>query len=211
MEIDKRIDKLLALNEKYDLLSKWEQEFLASVQQRSRRHSVTVRQNDILQKLETKLSPTTLQEVQSWKDNWDDAKAETLRLIAEYYRGTGYFTALSRQVLHDPTYIPSRKAYEKMCENKYAKRVLEIAAEAPAFPEGTTVMLRTTAKSKLSTTRFNKLKNNPLFVLRVLPYVHSSAKGAKLYEILSGCSCDVFRIEERFLKSYRKPKAKQAV
>jgi hypothetical protein len=211
MEIDKRIEKLLTLNGKHGLLSNWETHFLVDIKNKPPGYSLSVRQNSLLQKIEAKLSPATLEETRNWKQNWTKEKARTLHLIAEYYRGTGYFTSLSRQVLHDPAYIPPRKAYEKMCENKYAQRVLEVAAEPPAFPEGTTVMLRATAKSKLSNTRFNKLKNYPLFVLRVLPHVHSSAKGAKLYEILSGCSCDVFRIEERFLKSYRKPKAKQAV
>ena len=211
MEIGKRIKKLLALDEEHRLLSKWEQNFLASLQTQPKGHSLSVRQNDVLQKVEAKLSPATLKEARDWEESWTEEKAHNLRLIAEYYRGTGYFTSLARQVLRDPAYIPPRKAYEKMCENKYAKRVLEIASGTPAYPEGTTVMLRATAKSKLSNTKFNKLKNNPLFVLRVLPHVHSSAKGAKLYEILSGCSCDVLRIEERFLKSYRKPKGVRTV
>ena len=211
MEIGKRIEKLLALDEEHRLLSKWEQNFLTSFQTKPPGCTLSVRQNDVIQKIEAKLSPATLQEVRNWEENWTKDKARNLHLIAEYYRGTGYFTSLARKVLRDPSYIPPRKAYEKMCENKYAKRVLEIAAEAPQFPEGTTVMHRATAKSKLSTVKFNKLKNNPLFVLRVLPHVHSSAKGAKLYEILSGCSCDVLRIEERFLKSYRKPKRGRTV
>jgi len=210
MEIGKRIEKLLALDEEHRLLSKWEQNFLTSFQAQPPGYTLSVRQNDVIQKIEAKLSPATLEEARNWEESWTQEKATKLRLIAEYYRGTGYFTSLARQVLKDPNYIPPRKAYEKMCENKYAKRVLEIAAREPAFPEGTTVMLRATAKSKLSNTKFNKLKNNPLFVLRVLPHVHSSAKGAKLYEILSGCSCDVFRIEERFLKSYRKTKGGRA-
>jgi hypothetical protein len=205
-----RIQKLIALNEEHHLLTSWEERFLSSLLSQAPHRALSVKQNDHLQKLESKLSPSALDAIKVWKKDWSPEKARTLRLLAEYYRGTAYFTTLSRQVLSNPGYIPPKAAYEKMCENKYAKRVVEIAAMEPAYPEGTTVMLRATAKKTLSFAKFNKLKDCPLFVLRVLPHIHSSAKGAKLYEVLSGGSCDVFRIEERFLKSYRYTAARKA-
>jgi|TARA_R110000824_G_scaffold87650_1_gene216010 hypothetical protein len=198
-----RIQKVIALNEARQLLTPWDERFLSSLLSQAPHRTLSVKQNDHLQKIESKLSPTALNAIKAWEQNWDTEKARTLRIVAEYYQETSYFTTLSRQVLSNPAYIPSKAVYEKMCENKYAKRVLEMAADAPVFPEGTTVMLRATAKKTLAITQFNKLKDCPLFVLRVLPHIRSSAKGAKLYEILSGGSCDVFRIEERFLKSYR--------
>jgi|ETNvirenome_6_85_1030632.scaffolds.fasta_scaffold06543_4 hypothetical protein len=211
MKVATRIKKLLGLNDEHDLLAAWDVQFLASIRDQAQTRSLSTRQNDILQKIEAKLSSTKIAEAREWTQCWDEAKADTAQTIAQYYSGSGYFSALSRQILTDPTYIPSKKAYEKMCENKYAKRVLEIAAAEPAYAEGSTVMLRTTAKNTLSFAKFNKLKECPLFVLKVLPQIESAAKGAKLYEILSGRSCEVFRIEERFLKSYRKPKHAQAV
>lgn len=211
MKSTARIQKLIALNEEHHLLTSWEERFLSSLLSQAAQRALSVKQNDHLQKLESKLSQSALDAIKAWKKGWSDEKARNLRIIAEYYRATAYFTTLSGQVLADPSYIPSKAAYEKMCENKYAKRVLEIAAGEPVYPEGTTVMLRATAKKTLSVTKFNKLKDCPLFVLRVLPQVHSSAKGAKLYEILSGASCDVFRIEERFLKTYRGTTARKSV
>ena len=211
MKTIKRITELLAVNEKHHLLSAWEVQFLTSVKGQSDRRALSSRQNDIVQKIEAKLSKAKIQEAQAWIDGWGGEKARIARVIAEYYAATSYFTALSRQILEDPEYVPSKAAYEKMCQNKYAKRVLEIVDAAPAYPDGSTVMLRATAKNTLSFAKFNKLKECPLFVLRVLPHVTSPAKGAKLYEVLSGTSCDVFRIEERLLKTYRVPKAKHAV
>lgn len=211
MKATTRIEKLLALNGEHDLLEAWDVQFLTSICDQARSKTLSVRQNDILQKIESKLSSEKIVEAHDWISSWDETKAHTARVIARYYTESHYFTALSRQILSDPGYILPKKAYEKMCENKYAKRVLEIAAADPAYPEGSTVMLRSTAKNTLSMGKFNKLKECPLFVLKVLPHIQSAAKGAKLYEILSGVSCEVLRIEERFLKSYRPPKRQKAV
>lgn len=210
MKAATRIQKLIDLNIQHQLLTPWEENFLRSLSSQLERRALSVRQNDHLQKIESKLSPTALGALKTWEEDWNADKARTLRIVAEYYQGTAYFAALSRKALSDRAYIPSQGAYEKMCENKYAKRVLEIAGTPAAYPEGTAVMLRTTAKKTLAFAKFNKLKACPLFVLRVLPHVRSSAKGAKLYEVLSGASSDVFLIEERFLKSYRQPRARKA-
>jgi hypothetical protein len=199
-----RIESLLALNKSYALLGEWDRRFLLSLEtQLASGRALSVRQNNILQKIEAKLSPSAINAAQEWAAQWDGEKQATATICAKYYVDNGYFVELARKILRDPTTPIPQKQYEKMCGNKYAQKVLAATQADPQYPPGTPVMLRATAKSTLTATRYNKFKEKPLFVLEVLPHVLRAAKGAKIYKVLSGTSTDLFEIEERFLKIYR--------
>ena len=177
-----RIDQLIALNDTCDILGEWDQRFLASLQtQIGKRRSLSMRQNDILQKIEAKLSPQALSASEDWAVNWNAEKRETAAICAAYYVENGYFVELAHKILRDPAWIVPRKQYDKMCGNKYAQAVLTATRSKPLYPEGSIVTLRATAKSALTTTRYHKFKEKPLFILEVLPQVRRAAKGAKLY------------------------------
>ena len=69
--------------------SKWEQGFFESVKsQFEKRHTLSERQIEIVQKIAEKFSPEAIKERESWYSSWDEEKAETLRICADYYLGT---------------------------------------------------------------------------------------------------------------------------
>ena len=112
MKTIKRINELLAVNEKHHLLSAWEVQFLASVKGQSDRRTLSSRQNAILQKIEAKLSKTKFHEAQALGDGRGVEKARIARVIAKYYAATSYLKTLSLQILENPAYVPSKAAYE---------------------------------------------------------------------------------------------------
>jgi len=82
---------------------------------------------EILERVEQdKLSDEARATSRKWQNNYDDEKRSVARICAEYYDKTGYFTALVSSILEDSDYIPPEKAWRKMCENKYAKKVLAL-------------------------------------------------------------------------------------
>ena len=207
-----RIKSLLTVTKDCSLLKEWDVQFLESLETQLRRgRTLSVRQNDFLQKIEAKLSPAALQSASEWKESWDATKKATARRCAEYYRTTDYFSYIANRVLDEPEWVVPQAQYEKMCENKYAKKILATLDAPSLYPAGAAVMLRATAHQTMTRATFTKFKEKPLFVLEVLPTVRSAAKGAKLYKVLSGTSTDVFEIEERFLKVYRKMNRKEAL
>jgi hypothetical protein len=200
-----RIQKLISRNEKHNVLSPWEKEFLQSLEKQAQsKRTFSVKQNSLLQKIESKLSTKAIKETTEWEKNWDEEKRQTARACAEYYKHAGYFSSASARILADPEWVMPQEYYEKMCCNKYAKKVLDALSATPLYEPGTVVALRATAKRAIPLAQFLKLKKSPLFVLEVLPLVRKAVKGAKIYKVLSGTCTKVFEIEERFLKKFKK-------
>ena len=114
-----------ALTDYIPQASKWEQGFFESVKsQFEKRHTLSPRQIEIVQKIAEKFSPEAIKEREGWYATWDEEKAETLRVCADYYRGTGYYRMLTDKIREDKSYIPSPKEYRAMCQNKYAEKVM---------------------------------------------------------------------------------------
>ena len=95
--------------------------------------------------------------------------------------------------------------FNKMCENKYAKKVIATAKAKEKYAVGSMVLLRKTAISW----RNKKYDEVPCVVIEVLhDEVVSHAKGAKPYKVLPFGSSEMLTLEERELKVYKTPKSK---
>jgi len=215
-ELRKRLRALAALA----TLTDWEKGFAESLtEQATKKGRLSPKQVAMLDKIEEKNSAGAQAQRQAWLDSWDEEKQETARICAEYYLKTGYFTDAAHKILaHYPPadgrgclppagakepYIPSEKLYRKMCENKYAQRVLAAHRDAPVFPVGSLVAFRTSAPWKL---RQASLVHQALVIRVNAKAPTSAAKGAKIYEVLPvGAQKPVFA-EERWLKRAPKPK-----
>ena len=187
-----------------NLLSQWENGFVESLhQQFKKRGALSPRQIEILERIEKdKLSSEAQDARQRWVNNYDDEKRHIARICAEYYQKTGYFTALAASILELSQFIPSEKAWRKMCENKYAKKVLATHAAAPKYPVGSTVMFRSTADWAHRVAASDK----PCIVISTSGTITSAAKGAKPYKVLPYGLARPIECEERHLKTYRKSK-----
>jgi len=154
---------------------------------------------------------------QAIHDQWasvfeTEHKAEAL-VLANYYKTTGYFTELTRDILNDV--VPDMRAYTKMSTNRYAQRVLETHRSTPKYSNGTLVACRSgTLRNNIrtdqqlpwaiSTSTVEAFKKKGGFVICTTSEVRSAAKGAKIYKILPvGSAIPVF-IEERHIKLKRK-------
>tara|TARA_Y100000296_G_scaffold86137_1_gene124808 strand:+ start:1312 stop:2031 length:720 start_codon:yes stop_codon:yes gene_type:complete len=194
---------------KYEALTSWEKGFLESLVNQHKKWGSrpSDRQVETLERIEEKHSPEGIQRRGDWEASFDDEKRTVLKVCAAYYKDAGYFLDLARNALSDDEFLPSEKQYRAMCENKYAKKVLKSHFDAPKFPVGSSVALRSTAPGRIKA----KFDVNVGFVVRVdAKAVISAAKGGKQYEILPMGSTSTVFAEERYMKTHKISKKKKA-
>ena len=208
MVATQRVKSLIEANEKHQILSDWDSRFLQSVyEQLQKNRTLSVRQNDILQKIESKLSADAIKEIAEWESAWGVEHRRKAIICAKYYKRIGtYFRDIAARVLEEPEWVMPKNTYQKMCENKYAKKVLSVVESTPAHSCGSIVMLRTTAQKSLGWVAYTEMKEKPLFVMEILDDVHSAAKGAKRYKVLPAGAIKTVEVEERQIKKYKKAK-----
>ena len=188
--------------------SQWEQGFFESVKsQFDKKHTLSVKQIETVQKIAGKFTPEAIRERESWYDSFGQLQRENLRVCADYYKGTGYYRDLVERVLTDSNFVPSPKQYKMMCENKYAEKVLDAYRAEPKFPVGSLATLR-----KHRSNGYMAITGAPLwadinvFVLSTSEPIVSSAKGCKRYKCMVVGGTDTFYCEERDLKKMKRGK-----
>ena len=188
--------------------SQWEQGFFESVKaQFDRKHTLSDRQVETVQKIAGKFSPAAIQERKAWYESFTDAQRETMRVCADYYKGTGYYKDLVHSILSNSEFVPSPKQYKMLCENKYAAKVLDAYRSEPKFPVGSLATLR-----KIRSNGYMAISGAPawrdsnVLVLTTNEPIVSSAKGAKRYKCMIVGGTDTFYCEERDLKRMKRGK-----
>ena len=185
-------------------LTAWECQFIESLQEQFyKRGSLSARQVEILERIEVqKLSESAQNAKKTWDDNYGDEKRRIALICAQYYFHTGYFSKLADSVMHDPGYIPTEKAWKKMCENKYAKKIIAEHDAVAKYLIGSLVEVRNTADWA-----HKRMANGlPCIVISSGGPIKSAAKGAKPYKILPFGSSVLIECEERHIKKCRNPK-----
>ena len=188
--------------------SQWEQGFFESVKaQFDRKHTLSDRQVETVQKIAGKFSPAAIQERKAWYESFTDLQRETMRVCADYYKGTGYYKDLVHSILSNSEFVPSPKQYKMLCENKYAAKVLDAYRSEPKFPVGSLATLR-----KIRSNGYMAISGAPawrdinVLVLTTNEPIVSSAKGAKRYKCMIVGGTDTFYCEERDLKKMKRGK-----
>jgi len=189
-------------NRNGSLLSQWEKGFIESLtEQFNKRGRLSPKQIEIFERIETqKLSKTAQEASQKWAASYDDEKRRIALICAKYYLTAGYFTALAMNIVEDASFVPSEKAWKKMCQNKYALKVVAAYDAAPKYAVGSVVRFRATADWVM------KIKANdmPCVVISSGGYVLNAAKGAKPYKVLPYGSVQMIECEERHIKKGKK-------
>ena len=215
MSLSERIFNIVENKKRHPaLISEWEQEFVDSIhkQVKNGRESLSPAQNSILQKIEAKLSEDAIAARNTWASTWSQEKQKVARMVAKYYLNAGYFTSVAQRVFDEPEWVMPEALYNKMCNNKYAKKVLNEADAQPKYEVGATVMLRSTTPSTLfSWPNRKKLFNTPLFIMGISKEIKNAVKGAKIYSVLPAGCPSTFEVEERYLKKYRQSKKKDKI
>ena len=161
---------------------------------------LTTRQFEAFEKVEKRFSAEMIAQRDAWAGEYTEEKRAIAKICAEYYLANPpYFRDLAERIM-DETFVPSERQWRALCENKYAKKVIDAALSEPKFPKG--IMVRGRATANLGTVR-NKL----LLVIEAdAAPVKSAAKGSKIYRVLPVGSPNTILVEERELKKAPKKK-----
>ena len=122
----------------------WDRGFLESVQDQLKKgRKLSEKQEKALEKVFARHTEEAKQERADWFTNFGEAKRERLRVIADYYLRVGsYFMDLVANVKHDENFVPTKKQYHAMCENKYYEKIWENYKTPAKFQRGDLIMIR---------------------------------------------------------------------
>ena len=142
MQINQQtVDKLIG----HELLTSWEKGFIESVSDQLKRgRSLSSNQERVVNRCIEKTTPEKIAEREEWAKEYRAKHRETALLCARYYKAQGYFHTMVQNLMDDEDFVPSRENYTKMCENKYAKRVIENSKAPFQFGLGDLARVRKT-------------------------------------------------------------------
>ena len=170
--------------------------------QANRRGKLSEKQVRFYNSIASNYTENALAEKREWEAGFVGKKLDDLMIIARYYKTQGsYFLALVEKILSDDSYIPNKSQYRKLCENKYAQKVLTEHYKEPKFEVGQQVYL----VSKAPSTRVNLQRGGIVLRANAGP-IQNSCKGAKKCLVLPIGEPHGVVIEERWLKSRRDKK-----
>ncbi len=186
----------------------WDYEFVGSIQSQLRGgRTLSDRQTEILAGIEEKYGDDQMAEREAWIAAWDAEKAERYRIVMIYYGRGGYYGRQVQAFRANPEIVPSMDDYNRVTDNKFAKKVLAGWFSAPKFPVGSMVAMGAgahyTARASCGSTGFGVVVGVNVEVPT------SAAKGCKVYKILPVGGAQTFIAEERALKTARIPKKKK--
>jgi SNF2 family DNA or RNA helicase len=129
------------------------------------------------------------------------------KIVAEYYSRSGYFSTLADNILKSEGFVPTRREYTKMVENKYAQKVLDAHRADPKFDVNQVVQIRSTLGKNIAEHHLRHFRHRRCFVLANDLPIKNSTAGAKRYSLLPMGSSDVIELDEKHLmKPNRKGK-----
>lgn len=168
--------------------------------QASRRGRLSEKQIKFYKSIASNYTENALAEKREWESTFVGKKLDDLVIIAKYYKAQGsYFLALVDKILSDEEYIPNRSQYRKLCENKYAQKVLAEHYKEPRFNIGQQVYL----VSKSPYSHDASLRRGAIVLRANAEPIENSCKGAKKYLVLPVGEPHGVVVEERWLKSRR--------
>ena len=187
-----------------DEITSYERTVLNSMlDQATRRGRLSEKQVKFYESIASNYTENALADKREWEATFIDKKLEDLRIVARYYKKQGtYFLALAEKILSDEGYIPNHSQYRKLCENKYAQKVLIEHHKDPRFDVGQQVYL----VSRSPYSRTPGLQRGAIVLRANAESIESSCKGAKKYLVLPVGDPHGVMIEERWLKSRRDKK-----
>lgn len=192
----------------------WDRGFLESIlSQLERGRQLSEKQITTVTKVVLRNGEAAQATHDQWENVYISNHREEAYVLANYYKRTGYFSDLARDILADK--VPEMKAYTKMSSNKYAKRVLETYHSDAKYENGTLVEARSGILTKqvfadssnnwqTSNTAIKAFFHKGGLVIEATNQIRSAAKGAKIYKILPIGSVIPLFVEERHIKLKRK-------
>lgn len=176
-------------------LEGWDKDFLASISDfYKRRGYLSGSQYNIFSRIESNCTDEAMKLHTDWINEYDDDKRKRFKVAVDFYCKTYYFTNITSKVIKNPDYVPTRKEYDTLVNNKYAQKVMEGTFGEPKYAIGTNVVARS------SSGWYGGKKGT---IIDILPYVKSAVKGNKICRVLWFGESQVVELEERHLRSLR--------
>jgi len=152
-----------------------------------------------LERLYNKYSMDEIKKKEEFAKNYSEENRDIAVKCAQYYahQSTVYYEVIVTKVLADPKgHTLSYNEYNKMCNNKYAKKILLCYEEQPKYNVGDFVQIRATNRVDIANTNqreghiprrsaCSKMADKICMVLQVnAKPITRAAKGARVYKIL---------------------------
>jgi len=158
---------------------------------------LTIKQRDALKGIESAVAERMTTEHQRWIKEYDAGKRRTAIICAKYYDANPpYYGALVKNILEDENFVPTKKQFESMTSNRYAKKVLLATFSEPVYEVGHLVVGRVNAPEPIRNKCATVVSSNSGPVQR-------AAKGSKPYMVLPIGEPKPVQCEERHLKKFR--------
>ena len=135
-----------------------------------------------------------------WRQEFGDDKREIFNLAIKYYSNSIYFVDLCNKNFSQDNFTPTRRQYEKMCENKYFQKVLKYYRQGPRYSVSDIITFRK------NETRYSQ-SEDAVGMIEAITKPASFLKGGCMYNIiwLNGTGPEV--VVEYQIKLYRQPKS----
>ena len=137
-----------------------------------------------------------------WRQEYGDDKREIFNLAVKYYSNSIYFVDLCLKNIHQKDFIPTRRQYEKMCENKYFKRVLENYRKGPKYSVSDIITFRKSA-ARYS---YNTDSETMIGMIENIAKTSSFLRGGCMYNVMWLNCTGPETVIEYDIKLYREPK-----
>lgn len=203
--------------------SQWAQGFADSIcEQITKGRTLSDRQKVVCYKILKENNEEAQESLANWHEEYNTKFKSLGYKISSYYQaqGGGYYGNVSAPVLDGK--VPERRAFLKMINNKYAKKVIAEIERKPRFSTDDHIIPNSkfltgySATNRMICTRSGQLPYKEIresfkarggIILGVDEKIVSAAKGSKRYLVLPFGATEVYLVEERYLKI--KPKVKK--
>mgnify|MGYP001265761129 CR=1 FL=1 len=190
-------------------------------QHETKKSGLTSAQMAYLERMYNKYSMEEIRKKEKFLENYSDAQRRVAIKCAQYYQDQypPYFDAIVEKVLDDPEgHKLSYNEYNKMCNNKYAKKILACYEERPKYSVGDFLQIRATNRIDIANTDHRaghqprrsvcaKMANKFCMVVQVnAKPITRAAKGARIYKILITDEAQPIYAHESDLKKARRSK-----
>ena len=217
-----KIDKTSGLMSKWPNVPDKHKEFLESIRgQVVVKGKLSAAQIKWLESLQEKYSESALVDAENWMKQFDEnCRANVIKLMKYYEANPPYYGDMANRILADPEgFTISANAYNKLVNNKFAKKVIAEYESESQFSVGEMAIVRKSNKVRrlnmeygliLSFKESTELENKPVVILEVhAKPITRTAKGSKVYKVLPVGRTPVYTYESD-LKRARKTKSKKS-
>lgn len=203
--------------------SQWAKGFADSIcEQITKGRTLSDRQKVVCYKILKENNEEAQESLANWHEEYNTKFKSLGYKISSYYQaqGGGYYGNVATPVLAGK--VPERRAFLKMINNKYAKKVIAEIERKPRFSTDDHIIPNSkfltgySATNRMICTRSGQLPYKEIresfkarggIILGVDEKIVSAAKGSKRYIVLPFGATEVYLVEERYLKI--KPKVKK--